>query len=869
MKHFLLLIILIQLTFTLSLKASHIVGGEFELVHVDGTTYELKLIQYFDDVNGEPGAEDMFADVYIYSKRNNNFMQSVRLYNVGYEYVPYTNPECSDSRLITRRIVYTTEIQLSASIYNEEEGYYAVYERCCRNYTISNLNNPDLTGQTFYLEFPPVVKDDQPFLNSSPILFPPLSDYACVNELYYFDFRGTDTDGDSLSYRMSVPLNSTQSNIPVALPTPSPAPHPLVNFSDGVTADNMVSGTPNLSINKDGFLTVRPDRLGLFVFAITVDEFRDGLKIGSVKRDFQMLVIDCEISTPPSTTAIIQGDPVIYEDSPPVITYSVDENKCIQFQVTDPDPAEKITIKAKAVNFDADLSDIFPDQTQVLYGNSDTLKFDICLPNCPLTSGEPAIIDFLVMDDACSLPLIDTMRMTFALEDDGNESPYIIDNKNILPITLNAGESFELVVKGQDDNGDFLSLEAVPVDDNFRLRDYDMSFPTLEAGPGGITKIFRWTADCEKYNLAENNDLSLYFLLEEDRFCNNGPGDSLRLDIHVNLPENHPPVVSTDGLASTDVTVVLGETLKFTVIGDDIDNDFMSLEAVGNGFTLSDVNVNFQNTSGMGRIGSIFTWNVNCDNVDLTLQDNFEFLFIATDQGNCNTSNADTLKINVHVEPDINTQPLMTVNGPVEPIGENEFTAEAVVGSRFFFRVQATDEDNDLLLLRLDKVIYGDQEIDRNLLNFNFFGAQGIGRVSSQFYWMPECIYLGNDYQDNEFRLIFTAVDNNCLEAKSDTIAVTVIVTDSPVGFEEYVPPNVFTPNEDEWNGYFELPNLPDGNCANRFETVEIYNRWGKLVFNSQEKNFRWDGEDAPPGLYYYHLKYGDFIYKGTVSILK
>ena len=34
--------------------ATHIVGGEFELKYVEESTYSLKLIIYFDDINGNP-----------------------------------------------------------------------------------------------------------------------------------------------------------------------------------------------------------------------------------------------------------------------------------------------------------------------------------------------------------------------------------------------------------------------------------------------------------------------------------------------------------------------------------------------------------------------------------------------------------------------------------------------------------------------------------------------------------------------------------------------------------------------------------------------------------------------------------------------
>ena len=36
------------------LHSSHIVGGEFEMIHLEGFTYRINLIMYFDEVNGAP-----------------------------------------------------------------------------------------------------------------------------------------------------------------------------------------------------------------------------------------------------------------------------------------------------------------------------------------------------------------------------------------------------------------------------------------------------------------------------------------------------------------------------------------------------------------------------------------------------------------------------------------------------------------------------------------------------------------------------------------------------------------------------------------------------------------------------------------------
>jgi gliding motility-associated-like protein len=68
--------------------------------------------------------------------------------------------------------------------------------------------------------------------------------------------------------------------------------------------------------------------------------------------------------------------------------------------------------------------------------------------------------------------------------------------------------------------------------------------------------------------------------------------------------------------------------------------------------------------------------------------------------------------------------------------------------------------------------------------------------------------------------------------------------------------PNVFSPNDDGINDDFQ----PFSNCiAERFELL-IYNRWGELLYRSEDAAGRWDGtyrgENCPAEIYTYLLRY-------------
>lgn len=88
--------------------------------------------------------------------------------------------------------------------------------------------------------------------------------------------------------------------------------------------------------------------------------------------------------------------------------------------------------------------------------------------------------------------------------------------------------------------------------------------------------------------------------------------------------------------------------------------------------------------------------------------------------------------------------------------------------------------------------------------------------------------------------------------------------------------PTVFSPNNDGINDYF----LPKGLDIESYQ-LEIYNRWGQLIFTSNKLEHGWDGTigntTAEAGVYVYRIKYSgyknkkmqEFVVKGNVTLLR
>lgn len=165
-------------------------------------------------------------------------------------------------------------------------GYHIYYGTNARNNSIINLNNPGGTGEAFYTYIP----DNSLMLtNSSPQWknFPPV--FICQGNFLNFDHGATDKDGDSLSYSFYNPFTDA----PAPTFPGNVASFPLVTYNGGFAANDPLGGG-SLTVNPlTGAITGIPPMLGQYVIGVKVDEYRNGVKINTVYRDFQFNVINC------------------------------------------------------------------------------------------------------------------------------------------------------------------------------------------------------------------------------------------------------------------------------------------------------------------------------------------------------------------------------------------------------------------------------------------------------------------------------------------------------------------------------------------------------------------------------------------------
>jgi gliding motility-associated-like protein len=85
--------------------------------------------------------------------------------------------------------------------------------------------------------------------------------------------------------------------------------------------------------------------------------------------------------------------------------------------------------------------------------------------------------------------------------------------------------------------------------------------------------------------------------------------------------------------------------------------------------------------------------------------------------------------------------------------------------------------------------------------------------------------------------------------------------------------PNVFSPNGDDHNDFFVV----EGSGLNEFN-IRVFNRWGQMVFESEDQSISWDGlhngKQLNKAVFAYTLTYTDSlgivqVMRGNVTLIK
>jgi len=164
------------------------------------------------------------------------------------------------------------------------------FTHCCRNANITNLTAPD--NEDMYIQA--TLDNSLGQCNDSPIFTELPVPFICDGGPYCYDHGATDADGDSLVYSLVNPLTGGGSNIGYVggfSPT-----YPLTTFSGSVSFDNAT-----------GQMCFTPIGEQQAVITVLIEEYRNGVLIGTTMRDLQVIVLDCTNDPPPVQVSVPCG----------------------------------------------------------------------------------------------------------------------------------------------------------------------------------------------------------------------------------------------------------------------------------------------------------------------------------------------------------------------------------------------------------------------------------------------------------------------------------------------------------------------------------------------------------------------------------
>lgn len=261
------------------------------------------------------------------------------------------------------------------------------YELGNRNAAITNISTPG--SEFLYAE---VELDNSGGLcNSSPEFTSLPTPYICLGQQFCYNHGTFDSDGDSLVYSL-IPAR-TNGGVNVTYVAPFSGTYPLSTTSGTFTIDP-----------ETGNMCFTPNQVAFAVVTVLVEEYRNGVRIGSTMRELQIVVQNCTNQQPQLVSpGIVNSGGGTVLDS---VTMEVCPGELIDFEVdfSDANLGDNITLNSN-------IGSSIPGATFTQTGTNPATAAITWAPT-PLDTGVNAFT-IAVEDDGC--PILGTQFIAFQI----------------------------------------------------------------------------------------------------------------------------------------------------------------------------------------------------------------------------------------------------------------------------------------------------------------------------------------------------------------------------------------------------------------------------------------------------------------------
>lgn len=293
-----------------TVRSSHIVGGELYYDCLGNNEYRITLKLYRDcncaGANCAPYGNPEWVTIF---NASGDVVVQVAMYFPGADTLqPGSINSCTIQGVCVEEAFYTANTTLPPIA----GGYDILYQRCCRTTALLNLAEVagSTQGATYVIHIPDsglATCNSSPRFNSLPTM------YWGVDTALSIDYSATDPNGDSLVYSLCDPCSGASATCPDPAPNgggeacstaPAPPPYDAAAYNNPYNALNFTNSPSNnndLTINAaTGLLTGIPNTIGFFDITVCVGEYRHGQFLGTMRRDYQFYIGQCN----PSATGI-------------------------------------------------------------------------------------------------------------------------------------------------------------------------------------------------------------------------------------------------------------------------------------------------------------------------------------------------------------------------------------------------------------------------------------------------------------------------------------------------------------------------------------------------------------------------------------
>lgn len=259
--------------------ASHAQGGDLTYTCLGGNQYQLRLAFYRDCAGTTaPGSVTINISSVTCNQNFNTTLTPIPGTGIDVTPIcPQLTTECSGGNYPgVQEWIYEGVITLPQAC----TDWTFSFSLCCRNAATNTIVNPG--GQNIYIET--TLNNVVAPCNNSPTFSNRPVPFVCAGQSYCFNHGAIDPDGDSLVYSLVNPLT---------------APATPVTFISPYSALQPIPSSPAMTLNPlTGDICMTPSQIIVAVMAVRVEEWRNGVLIGSVVRDIQVRTLMCNNNLP-------------------------------------------------------------------------------------------------------------------------------------------------------------------------------------------------------------------------------------------------------------------------------------------------------------------------------------------------------------------------------------------------------------------------------------------------------------------------------------------------------------------------------------------------------------------------------------------